>query len=429
MESRAAIEVQGAAPSADRGGYRWYALGLLFFVAVINYMDRFVFSVIVEDIKTEFGASDFTVGLLSGAAFALFYAMLGIPIARWADGGNRRNIIAGALALWSAMTALCGMATTLPLLMLARVGVGVGEAGGTPPSHALLSDYFTPAERGRALAVLTFGGTVGSLLAFLVGGHLAAAYGWRTTLIAMALPGLALAAVVALTLREPRTTFVGPAASLAGLRPALGRLFALRAYRWLCAAFALWGFVTYGVTQWFVPYLIRVRGLTLVEASGQTGFVSALAPALGTLVGGFLADRLATRSVRWLAGLPAVCCVAALPLYLLAGLADDVSTMIALVGLAGFLVGLMVPAGYAALHAVAGPADRAMGVAVAFFFLNFVGYGGGPAVIGLISDILRPTFGNASLAFALAATLAVLLPAGICYGLAARQLRPDLKGV
>lgn len=408
------------------GAYRWYALALLFAVALVNYLDRFVFAVIVEQVKREFGTSDFALGLLSGAAFALFYATLGIPIARWADGGNRRHIIAGALALWSAATALCGLAATFPLLVLARIGVGVGEAGSTPPSHSLISDLFAPAERARALAIVTFGGTVGSLLAFALGAQLAAAYGWRATLIALGLPGVLLALLVGLTLREPRAETIGPAAGLAGLGRATRRLFARPVYPWLCAGFALWGFATYGLTQWFVPYLLRVRNLGLVEASGQAGLVSAIAPALGTLLGGWLADRLARTSAAWLARLPALCCLGALPLYLAAGLVEGVGSMILLVAAAGFLIGLMVPAGYAALHWVAGGADRAMGVAVAFFFLNFVGYGGGPAVIGLASDLLLPSLGARSIATALALGLSVLLPASICFWRAARHL--NLQG-
>lgn len=407
--------------------YRWYAVALLFLVSAINYMDRFVFAVIVEPIKTEFGASDFALGLLSGAAFALFYATLGIPIARWADGGNRRHIIAGALALWSAMTALCGLAATFPLLVLARVGVGVGEAGGTPPSHSLISDLFAPAERARALGLVAFGGTAGSLLAFVLGAQLTAAYGWRFALVAMALPGLALAVLVATTLREPRTSTTGPLAGLHGTRPALRRLYDNAAFRWLCAGFALWGFVTYGLSQWFVPYLLRVRGLGLVEASSGAGLIGAVAPALGTLIGGVLADRLTRRSVAWLGTLPALCCAAAVPLYLAAGMAADVTMMIVLVAFAGFLIGLMVPAGYAALHAVAGPADRALGIAVAFFFLNLVGYGAGPAVIGLLSDALRLRFGTASLAPALGLAVLLLLPAALCFARAAKRLPTDIK--
>src|SRR5512134_2748336 len=184
-------------------GYRRYVLGLLFVVYVVNFVDRSILNILLEPIKREFQPSDTALGFLSGVAFAIFYATLGIPIARWADRGVRRDIIALALFLWSGMTALCGLARTFPQLVLARVGVGVGEAGCSPPAHSILSDYYPPERRGTAFAIYALGIPIGTAFGYLLGGWMSQELGWRSAFLLVGLPGIALAVLVRFTLREP----------------------------------------------------------------------------------------------------------------------------------------------------------------------------------------------------------------------------------
>ena len=215
--------------------YLRYALGLLCVVYVVNFVDRQVLSILLQSIKEDLGLSDLQLGLLSGTAFGLFYATLGIPIARLADRFSRKGVIAVCLALWSAMTALCGTASGFATLLLYRVGVGVGEAGGSPPAHSMISDYFPPERRASALGVFSLGVPLGILVGFLAGGWLDEALGWRLAFVVVGLPGVVLAVVVALTLREP------PRGHSEGLAAAHGEApgaFAVMPHLWRRAASA-----------------------------------------------------------------------------------------------------------------------------------------------------------------------------------------------
>ena len=203
--------------------YLRYALGLLCVVYVVNFVDRQVLSILLQSIKEDLGLSDLQLGLLSGTAFGLFYATLGIPIARLADRSSRKGVIAVCLAIWSAMTALCGTASGFATLLRYRVGVGVGEAGGSPPAHSMISDYFPPERRASALGVFSLGVPLGILVGFLAGGWLDEALGWRKAFIVVGLPGVLLAAVVALTLREPQRGHSEGLASAQGASPARSR--------------------------------------------------------------------------------------------------------------------------------------------------------------------------------------------------------------
>ena len=412
---------------------RWWFLSILFLVASCNYLDRYIIAVLLEPIKREFGASDTLLGLLSGASFAVLYAVMGIPFARWADRGNRKHIITLALAFWSLMTALCGAAQTFWQLALARVGVGVGEAGSLPASQSLLVDYFPAHQRARALAIFTSAGTVGYLLAFIGGSHLVAQYGWRWTLFAVAVPGLFIAMFTMWGLEEPRMALKSQfAAGRAGPGPesvtaTLRVLWHKRSYRYSAIALTLWAFFAYGALLFVPSHLMRAMNVDLKAVGTAYGGVSAIAALIGTLGGGWLTDRLARRDRRWLLRLPAWSMVVATPLYVAAFMVQNFWLFLLIGAVAGCLVSATLPAFFTATHAVCGAGRRAMAVAVLLFFMSLIGAGLGPVITGLVSDALQPQFGAQALGYSLALmSLSMLSVAGLAFK-ASRHLDNDAE--
>ena len=412
---------------------RWWFLSILFLVASCNYMDRVIIAVLLEPIKNEFGASDTLMGLLSGASFAIMYAVMGIPFARWADRGNRKYIITLALVFWSLMTALCGAAQTFWQLALARVGVGVGEAGSLPASQSLLVDYFPPHQRAQALAVFTSAGTVGYLLAFIGGSALVAQYGWRWTLFAAAVPGLLVAFITMWGLKEPRSVlksqFVASRSdqSAESVKAALLVLWHKRSFRYAAFALTFWAFFTYGAMLFVPSHLVRAMNVDLKEVGAAYGGASAVSALIGTLGGGWLTDRLARLDRRWVLRLPAWGMVAATPLYVAAFLVQNFWVFLLIGALAGCLVSAALPAFFTATHAVCGARRRAMAVAVLLFFMSLIGAGLGPVVTGVVSDLLLPHFGAQALGYALALmSLSMLVVAGLAF-LSSKHLEADAE--
>jgi MFS family permease len=408
---------------------RWTYLAVLFLVSMSNYVDRNVISVLLEPIKAEFQVSDTMLGLLTGLSFALFYATLGIPVARWADRGDRRFIITVSLVIWSTMTALCGMAQSFWQLALARVGVGAGEAGAIPPAQSLIADYFDPAQRGRALAIFMASATAGYLIGFVLGAQIASAWGWRWAFILMGLPGLALAVVVRWVLREPRQLpeFRPAEATQEPLTQTLRILFAKRSFVFLLAGMVIYFLISYGATIFFPSYMIRVLQVPLATVGTAYGAVAATAAVVGTLAGGFVTDRLARRNPAWLAWIPAAGLAVAWPAYELMLLAPDFVTFLALSAIAGITVNMTVPAMFAALHAVCGSARRALAVALMFFFANLIGLGLGPVISGALSDMFSAVHGAVGLRYALMLVLILLLPGAWIMYLCGRQLPLDIE--
>lgn len=411
---------------------RWWFLFVLFLVASCNYLDRYVIAVLLEPIKREFGVSDTLLGLLSGASFAVLYAVMGIPFARWADRGNRKHIITLSLTFWSLMTALCGAAHSFWQLALARVGVGVGEAGSLPASQSLLVDYFPPQQRARALAIFTSAGTAGYLLAFIGGSHLVAQYGWRWTLYLVAAPGLLIAAFTIWGLKEPRTAlrtqFAAAQAdqSPESIKVALLVLWRKRSFRYSAITLTLWALFAYGALLFVPSHLMRAMNVDLKAVGTAYGGVSAISALIGTLGGGWLTDRLARTDRRWLLRLPAWSMVLAAPLYTVAFLVQDFWLFLLIGAVAGSLVSATLPAFFTAAHAVCGSNRRAMAVAVLLFFMSLIGAGLGPVVTGIVSDFLSPHFGAQALGYSLAAmSVSMLLVAGLAF-MASRHLEGDV---
>lgn len=409
---------------------RWGFLALLFFVSTSNYMDRMVVAVLLEPIKLEFQVSDTMLGLLTGFSFALFYAVAGIPVARWADRGNRRTVITLALTVWSCMTLLCGLAQSFWQLLLARVGVGAGEAGGIPPSQSLIVDYFPPERRATALAIFSAAAAAGYILGTGGGGYIAGTYGWRSAFWLMGAPGLLLALIVRFTLPEPRLRlgFAVHDALAENIRDTLLMLWRKRSFVYALLGYSLYTFVAYGALAFEPSFLVRVLRVPLAEASASLAIVGTVGTVIGTLGGGALADRLGRHDVRWLAWLPAIACLLATPLYLLTFAAPDLSTFLGLKLAAHTVLSSGIPVVFAAIFTTCGSRRRAMAVAIVLFAATIVGTGLGPLVSGALSDTLSAVHGVEGLRYALMTATAVLcLPGGFFYA-SGRAMPIDREG-
>ena len=279
-------------------GYRWYVLFVLTLGYIFNFIDRQVMTILLEPIKAEFGATDTQMGLLTGLAFALFYATLGVPMARLADRWSRRNVLVISMAVWSGMTALCATASSFGQLALYRIGVGVGEAGGVPPSQSLLADIFPPEQRSLAQGVLASGTNIAVLVGLFGGALLADAYGWRSVFWIFGLPGILLAVVIRLTVREP-VRAPHAVTDDGSLWEAIRKILALPAFPAIAVGVGLTAIAGYGLGVWSPSFMIRVHGLSLVDAGLYLGLIGVFGGILGTLLSAILVDRLAQQDARW----------------------------------------------------------------------------------------------------------------------------------
>lgn len=408
-------------------GQRRVFLAILFLACTSNYIDRQLMSVLIEPVKHEFGASDTQMGLLTGLAFAIFYAVLGLPVARLADRGDRKLVIAGSLALWSAATALCGLAQNFWQMFAARVLVGVGEAGAIPPAQSLIADYFAPERRARALAIFMSSATVGYLVAFVAGPMITAAYGWRPAFLIMGIPGLLIALLAWYGLKEPRK-LPGRAPAREDREPfqaSLRILAGKRSYVLLTAGSVCYFLVAYGAFIWFPPYMQRVLHLDLAAFGPVYGMISAVGSVVGTLFGGWVSDRMARRGLRYTGYTPAVALAICCPLSIAAVAVDSFTGFIVINLFSGLALAAAVPAMFALIHRVCGSPRRALAVAVNFFFANLIGLGLGPVMTGYLSDVFTARYGDVGLRYAIMIALLVLIPAAACYWRAARYLERD----
>jgi MFS family permease len=409
--------------------YLRYALGLLVAVYTFNFIDRQILVILQESIKKEMGLSDAQLGLLSGFSFAVFYATLGIPIARMADRGVRRDVIAVAITVWSVMTALSGATRTYFQLLAARIGVAIGEAGGSPPAHAMISDYFPPRERGRALAIYSTGVYLGVLFGYLAGGWINQFFGWRVAFLVVGVPGLVVALLVRLTIREPRrghsegaTRSDQQVSFLDGLRI----LWRSSTFRWLALAVGFTSFVTYGTGNFGPSFLARVHHVPSGQIGTILGLLGGFGGMAGTYLGGWLGDRFGARDARWYLWVPAIALTVAAPFRVAAYFVPDTSAIYPLLAGTELLLLTYLAPSIAVAHFLVSPSLRAFTSSILFFALSIIGLGLGPPFTGLMSDVLAPRFGAESLRWALAATSLASLPAAGCYLLAAARLRRDL---
>lgn len=419
----------GSAESSPKDPYASYVLGVLVVVYTFNFIDRQIVAILSPAIKADLGLSDTQLGFLKGFAFAVFYSLLGVPIARLADRGNRVSIIAVALALWSGMTALCGLAGSFVHLALARVGVGVGEAGCSPPAHSLLSDYFPAERRASALAIYSAGIYAGMAFAFLAGGWLVASLGWRWAFVLVGLPGIAVAVVVKLTIREPvrGAQDAQPAAvDVPDLVAGVRALLAIGSFRRICLAASLASFAGYGFATWVVDYLLRVAGFTYTEVSVPLAIVFGLGGGIGAFAGGALTDRAARADRGAYLRLPGYSLALLVPVYLaMVGWASG-NAIFALMFVTTMLSAFYLGPAFSLVQTLAPANLRALATAVFFLILNLVGLGLGPLAVGLLSDLLAPAYGEAAaLRWALASLAAVYLLASGVFVASAAGVRRD----
>ena len=303
--------------------YKAYILLILTGVYTFNFIDRQILVIIQESIKAELGLSDTQLGLLTGFTFAVFYVTLGLPIARYADKNNRRNVVTWSLAIWSGMTAISGLVTNFFQLLLARVGVGVGEAGGSPPAHSMISDYFPAHQRATALSIYSMGIYVGILAGYSLGGWIDATYGWRMAFYALGIPGIIYALLLFFTVKEPPKGHSDAVAKIMGNQKAMEEeasfwevvriLLSKKTFIFIAFACGLHTFGNYGVGNFFAPFLARVHGMPVEDIGTWLGITSGFGGIIGTFLGGFLADKYGRKDLRWYMWIPIIAGLINLP--------------------------------------------------------------------------------------------------------------------
>jgi len=408
---------------------RHYVLVLLVLVYTTNYLDRTVLQSVIEPIKHEFNLSDGAIGLLGGITFALFYGTLGLPIAMLADRFNRRNIIAISCAIWSVMTVLSGLAVSFWQLAAARVGVGIGEAGGTPPAHSMLADLYPMKERGRAMGIYAMGIPIGVLFGFLLGGNIAAHYGWRASFLVVGLPGLLFALLVRFTLAEPVRggSDETVAASAPGFGEAIRQIFKRPSMIHLTIASTIATFNGNAGIYWTGSFLARTHHMGLVQRSTYLALVLGIGGVLGNLIAGNLIDRLSQRDVRWAVWVPAIGYIFVIPVTVAALLTDSLDLCLVLLSIAFLVPTLYLVSLWTLTTGLVGSRTRAFASAVLLLILTLIGIGGGPSAAGALSDWLKPAYGDDSLRYALLIGPVLAVWMVVHFFLAARSLAHDLE--
>ncbi|NKB99133.1 MAG: MFS transporter [Pseudomonadales bacterium] len=416
--------------------YRKYALGVLLLGYVVNFVDRSILAILLEPIKLELELSDTQLGLLGGLAFALFYATLGIPIAALADRWSRVKVLSISMIIWSAMTAVCGMASGFWTLLIARIGVGVGEAGASPPSHSLISDYFPIETRATALSIYALGIPIGSMVGNFVGGWGAEELGWRMTFYLVGVPGILIAFLLLATLKEPprgmsekvQPTAEEAASSAPSMTEVRKFLWAKRSFRHISFAAGLHAFVGYGAGIWNAPFLIRSHEMPITEVGSWLALIAGIG-AIGTFGGGYLGDQLSKRydDRRWYMWVSGIATLVMVPFQFVAYLYGGLYAVIPCLFMVSILGGMYLGPSFAMTQGLVSLRMRAVASALLLFMLNIIGMGLGPYVVGVFSDALEPTYGVSSLRYALCLAVLANIWAAVHYFWGATMLRKDLE--
>jgi MFS family permease len=420
---------------APSRAYTRYALWLLLIVYILNFLDRQIVNILAEPIAKELKLSDTQLGLLAGLAFALFYAVLGIPIARYADRPttNRVGLISVALAVWSGMTALCGLANNFTQLLLARIGVGVGEAGCTPPAHSLIADTVPQEKRSSAIAFYGLGIPIGSLLGMVIGGVLADTVGWRMAFLVVGLPGILFALIVWFTLKEPRKHWLAAATAQAKAQPqgsfgeAMAEIATSKAFWPLTIAAGTVAFLSYGKGVWTTIFFLRSHDLSPTQVGIYLGTTLGIAGILGTFLGGWFADRYGKRDPKHYLTAPALSMVIAAPLLYLGYTQTDWRWALAIIFLPTIANTLYYGPTYAMAQSIVSKRARAVAASLIIFAQNLIGLGLGPLFFGMLSDWFKPMAGEDSVRWVLyGAAFLGLIPAYF-FWVASKHLAAEIK--
>ena len=408
--------------------YKHYLLMLLTIVAAFNYLDRYVLSLVLEPIKQEFQLSDSMLGFLTGFAFALFYAVAGIPIARWADRGNRNIIVSLTTGLWSAMVALCGLVGNFTQLLLVRVGVAVGEAGCLPPAQSLIADYFNRSERLSAMAVYAMCGPISVIIGYLGGGWLVEYFGWRMTFIVIGIPGILLAILVKLTLREPRLTRkTAVVVEHPSFKKVLSTLGQQTTFRYIVMAFCVSYFFSMGIAQWGPTFFIRSHGMDVGELGTWLALTWGGFGLFGTYLGGALATRYAAHKEALQMRACALIYVIGSLLYVMLHLASDKYQAIAFMAVVALIFPMCNGVFFSAILSLVNDRMRSVALSLIFLLANLIGFGLGPLAVGALSDLLAPVFGQESLRYALTAFAPGYLWVAFYYWKASKTIEADIS--
>ena len=432
MNDRAAVRSGGLAITNPK-----IMLFALLLVYILNFLDRQIVNILAEPIKGELGLSDTQLGLLAGPAFAVFYAVLGIPIARYADNAktNRVWLISICLAIWSAMTALCGVAQNFVQLALARIGVGVGEAGCTPAAHSLIADSVPPEKRSSAIAFFGLGIPIGGLLGLIIGGVVNDQYGWRMALMLVGMPGILLAFILPLIIRDPRrcadsahfNTAGSPVKAKLSIKDAAREVFASKAYLYVFIAASFTAFLSYGKGLWTISFFIRSHGLSTTEAGLAMAVALGISGIIGTWLGGKMADVFGKRDKRHILTLPAIGMAIAAPILFAGYWAEDWRIAVALLILPTILNSAYYGPAYGCVQGLVRPEARAIAASLVVFGQNLIGLGMGPLLFGVLSDWLQPMAGDESVRWVLyGAAWLGLIPA-FFFWRASLRLNAELK--
>jgi len=430
-------------------GYRRYAIGLLFLVYVFNFLDRQIVTILAEPIKRDLGIADWQLGLMTGTAFAIFYCTLGIPIARLAERRSRPWIIGLSLAAWSVFTALCGLAQNFWQLVLARIGVGIGEAGCSPPAHSLIADYVPKEQRASAMSFYLLGNPIGALLGVVIGGLVADALGWRTAFLLVGMPGIVLAIIVVLTLIEPRmrraATAVRQAAAeapQASFGDVLRVLRGKRTFWYMAIAVSIVAFIGYGHAPFGASFFLRVHGAEIEQLAAQfglgpigfvglsLGLILGVSAGIGVYLGGIIGDRFGGKDMRAYMGIPGIAVLVSIPIYTVAMLLPTFLPILPILAVNSVLVSLWQGPVYATVQNIAPVHMRATAASIFLFIANLIGLGLGPLAVGIASDVLAGPFGLGSaegVRWALIGSQFLAIPAFYCFWMARRTINQEME--
>ncbi len=414
------------------GLYRNIVLGSLFVIYTFNFIDRLIFSVLQEPIKQELDLSDLQMGILNGMAFAVFYTAVGLPIAWAADRFNRVSIISASLAIWSLFTAASGLALNFWQMFFARLGVGFGEAGCTPPAHSLMSDYFNARQRTRAIAIYSLGIPIGGLIGLVAGGWVVENIGWRQAFFIVGLPGLVIAVLAKIIIKEPkRGAFDQVSTAPVPFMAVWGALLKNKTF-WM---FSIGGSLTslggYALSAWMVPHLLRTYDMSYAEVGLKFGLVGIVPTAVGTFIGGWLADHLGKKNLRWYALIPAGFTIIMAPMYFVALQMQNPWWLMAIWVLPALSAGVWFAPLFGSIQNLVEPGMRAFASSINLFVVNIIGLGIGPTLVGALSTYFTlPDSSNEAQALQLSLSIVVWIYviSAAFYYFASRTIVKDWHG-